>query len=147
MGKATISVLLALALLGGVPASAQDVKKHTVNVTVKASVVSSSQGVVVVAASASGPPLGSGAAVFRNTSSGSTIKSKFTAFGKAGAVTGTSTTKATPLPQGGTTFAGSATITGGTGRFKGATGKLTVTGTMPKDSTVTTFKVTGKATY
>ena len=62
------------------------------------------------------------------------VKAKFTGTGKLN-------------PDGSTSFSGSGKITGGTGIYKGATGKLSFTGTEPKDSTVATQHITGKIKY
>jgi hypothetical protein len=50
-------------------------------------------------------------------------------------------------PDGSTSFSGSGKITGGTGIYKGATGKFSFTGTAPKGSTVATQHVKGKIKY
>ena len=52
-----------------------------------------------------------------------------------------------PNPDGSTSFSGTGKVTGGTGIYKGATGKLSFSGTEPKGSTVATQHVTGHIKY
>jgi hypothetical protein len=76
---------------------------------------------------------------------------KFTArgvvFGPRGSIKTKFSGTGTVNPDGSTSFGGSGKVTGGTGIYKGATGKFSFTGTEPKDSTVATQHVKGKIKY
>lgn len=68
-------------------------------------------------------------------------------FFAAGTVAGTLKGSAKGNPDGSVTFSGSGTFTGGTGRFRGAKGKFSFTGTLPSGAQVTTLQVKGSIKY
>jgi hypothetical protein len=76
---------------------------------------------------------------------------KFTArgtvFGPRGSVKTKFSGTGTVNPDGSTSFGGSGKVTGGTGIYKGATGKFTFTGTEPKGSSVATQHIKGNIKY
>jgi hypothetical protein len=75
------------------------------------------------------------------------FKTTATDFGPLGSVTGKASGTGTVNPDGSISFSGSGKTTGGTGIYKGATGSFTLTGTLPKNSTVATEHVTGTIHY
>ncbi len=77
-----------------------------------------------------------------------TFKGRVTLFFFSGTLSGKSVGRANIHTNGSVTFTGVTTLTGGTGAYKGATGRLRFTGGSPnKAGSVTTFHLTGTATY
>lgn len=73
---------------------------------------------------------------------------KGVSFGPNGSTRNTFEGTGTVMPNGDITFSGSGTITGGTGRFKGASGSFTFTGSQEADSNgVSTQHLVGTITY
>jgi hypothetical protein len=142
---------LALAVAAAVPATGATVpKKHSLSGTAQVVTISSqgtppnttSTGAGIVKGS-----IGSGAIVGTTTFSGTNFTNKFRVFLLHGTFKGTLSGTFTVNPDGSVSSTGTAKITGGTGVYKGATGKLTFTGTTPANSNVSTFQVKGSATY
>ena len=133
MGKLPFVPVLA-ALVFAPAADAVSKKRHRVNVhaTVMAHAVSPTGEPIVGALS--DPVLGSGAAVYktsgRSPANGTILENlTFQVWSDVGSIKGTGTLRVTPAANGApTTFTGSGTITRGTGRYKGAKGTLTFTG-------------------
>lgn len=66
------------------------------------------------------------------------LTSRAVGFGPKGSLKAKLSGTGKPNPDGSTSFSGSGEITGGTGIYKGATGTVSFTGTVPKGSTVAT---------
>jgi hypothetical protein len=94
-----------------------------------------------------GRPLGTAALLFRNTISGSTSQGKAVLYTKRGTIRATATNELQPQPDGSVNLPGSFRITGGTGRYKGASGRGTFDGVLPANSSVFEVKVKGKIRY
>lgn len=94
--------------------------------------------------------LGSGAILGHNdfgTPAVGDFQGTFKAFFAKGTLQGTLQGSGGPAPGGGLSFSGSGEITKGRGKYKGATGKFTFTGTQPANSTITTFEIDGSVKY
>jgi hypothetical protein len=68
-------------------------------------------------------------------------------YGKKGTVNVKTTNQTQPQADGSFKLPGTFKVTGGTGRYKGATGSGTFNGTLPKGGSVFTFEVVGKMRY
>jgi hypothetical protein len=137
-------VVMGVLLMPGVADSAA--KKRAVDITVKAAVVDSANGVNTVAGTLSGKPFGSGAVVYKSRLSGSDIAATYKAFYAKGTLRGTSLLTPTPQPDGSISFAGNLQVKGGTGKYHDATGKdLKVTGTLANN--LIRFHITGSVRY
>jgi hypothetical protein len=79
------------------------------------------------------------------------FQGKFRAFFKKGTLKGTLSGTGTLEPDGTARFSGSGTYTGGSGRYKGATGSFTFEGSQPPDTTPNSepavFQVDGTVRY
>jgi hypothetical protein len=64
-------------------------------------------------------------------------------FGPAGSLRSTSHNVGTPHPDGSVSISGSGKVTGGTGRYRGAVGSFSATGSVPANSTVITVHAVG----
>lgn len=89
-----------------------------------------------------------------NTYAGANFTGTITTFGPQGTTSSTVTGTGAAAADGGLAFTGTATVTGGTGIYKGAKGKLTFTGTSPakdadgdSDSVIASFTATGSLKY
>src|SRR3954454_2597575 len=91
-------VVMGVLLMPGVADSAAK-KKRAVDITVKAAVVDSANGVNTVAGALSGKPFGSGAVVYKSRSSGSDVAATYKAFYAKGTLRGTSLLTPTPQPD------------------------------------------------
>jgi hypothetical protein len=92
--------------------------------------------------------LGSGAVLGHNDfPTTGEFQGTFRAFYKKGTLKATLSGSGGPAPGGGISFTGSGQITKGTGKFKGAKGKFTFTGSSPPSSTITTFEIDGSVKY
>ena len=80
-------VVMGVLLMPGVADSAAE-KKRAVDITVKAAVVDSANGVNTVAGALSGKPFGSGAVVYKSRTSGSDIAATYKAFYAKGTLRG-----------------------------------------------------------
>jgi hypothetical protein len=138
------------ALLGAVAiADAATAKKHAVNDSLAVRVLSSDSTGVTYTGVVKDSARGVGAAVVRVTPGDGVFNLAATGFFKNGSLIAKGTNTATPRADGsGTDYAGTLTITGGTGVFKGAKGKLKLTGSSTSaDPTYGTYKLTGTVTY
>ncbi|HEY2600559.1 MAG TPA: hypothetical protein VGI67_03310 [Thermoleophilaceae bacterium] len=68
-------------------------------------------------------------------------------FKSGGSLNSKVTFNAMPQADGSTTYSGSGTFTGGTGPYKGATGRATFTGSAPSNTGITTLNVKGSVSY
>lgn len=149
-------MLVALAAAGAIVASvavvSQARKNYDVEVDVLAATVKTAGSRSVIAGYVTGDPFGKSAVILRNkatTNPDGTVAGdgKFTVYNKRGSVSGTSDVTATPHPGADTTFDGEGEITSGTGRYKGATGEVNITGTYNSGTDVLTLKGTGSVKY
>lgn len=141
--------IILLALLGAaiaVPLAAAKSGTHTVNVNthVDAARVATDGAFTVLAGRVSDPRLGAGATVYRVRGT-TTQTATFKEWTDAGTLSGNATVHATPTSSG-VAVAGSGKVTSGTGVYKHASGKLTITGTLGSDS-IFRLHLAGKVTY
>jgi hypothetical protein len=94
-----------------------------------------------------GRPLGRSAVLFQNTITGSTSNGKAVIYTKKGTIRATAINQLEPQPDGSVNTPGTFKITGGTGRYKGASGSGTFEGGVPANSTIFTLTVKGKIRY
>jgi hypothetical protein len=143
--------IASLALLSAAPAAVAAAKptSHKVNLTARAAIIAVAGSKLTFAGDISDKTLGKGAVIFTSVVTGDNVKVSYVTFTAKGTTKGTAAAKATNEPDGSVSYAGTLKITGGTGAYKGAhsTKDLTVTGTVPKDSTILSLKVTGSVTY
>lgn len=162
MRRLVLPVLATLALAVVVPAlagAAKTPKKHKCSLNIT--------GLVTTVKTLSGTPPLSGASLDAGTVDGKLCHKKFSGavrqvikypsagkltsravgFGPTGSIKTKLSGTGKLNPDGSTSFSGSGKITGGTGIYKGATGKLSFSGTEPKGSTVATQHLTGKIKY
>jgi hypothetical protein len=146
------SVALAAAAVAP-PATARS--RHTVSLVLRDTIVQrtlSAEGLVNTTAGAfTGRPFGDGAIVQRVQPTplpegGETTRSTFTIFTKRGSLSGTGRSTRTPQPDGTVSVTASRTITGGTGAYKSATGRLRVRGSRSAEG-ITTARWRGYASY
>ena len=90
--------------------------------------------------------LGPGSVVYRTTPGpNNTVAVRFTVFQAAGTLGGTSTVTQTPGQNGAPgTLRGTARITRGSGRWRGARGRFTVNGTLAPDGLITIRATNGR---
>lgn len=147
----SVLLLTGVALLGAVPAQAATVKADS---TIRLATISS-KGTPPAAGSSSisagritGSSFGAGAIIAKVTyGENLSFTTKARSYGKRGTVTSTLKGTAKVNPDGSVSLRGTGTFTGGTARYKGAKGKLTFTGRVPKDSQVAIFKIKGSFSY
>ncbi len=140
----TLAVLSVAALAPGV-AQAQRPRPVTINQQVAR--IATEGNSFTSAGIVSGGPGRRGAVTGRTTMSGNVFRTRFTVFYSRGTVRAESTLTATPRPDGGTTFSGRGSFTGGSGAYRGARGRFTVTGTLPRNSTVANLRLRGSIAY
>jgi hypothetical protein len=146
------TVLLALAVIGvGVPAAAighTSSTSHRVDFTLRLAVINDNPpSGSVYAGEAKGKPFGTAAVTARNQVSGTTSTGKVVVYAKRGTLKANITNEIQPQPDGSVDFPGTFRVTGGTGLYKGATGKGRFDGSLAAGSTVYVFHVTGKLRY
>jgi hypothetical protein len=146
------SVALAAAVIAP-PATARS--RHEVRLVLRDTIVQrsvSAEGVVNTTAGAfTGRPFADGAIVQRVRPTplpegGETTRATFTIFTKRGSLSGTGRSTRTPQPDGTVSVTASRTITGGTGAYKRATGRLRVRGTRSPEG-ISTARWRGYAIY
>jgi hypothetical protein len=147
-----LSVALAAAVLA--PAATAR-SRHTVSVILRDTIVQrtlSAEGLVNTTAGAfTGRPFGAGAIVQRvrptpSPEGGERTRSTFTIFTKRGSLSGTGRSTRTPQPDGTVSVTASRRITGGTGAYKSATGRLRVRGSRSTEG-ITTARWRGYVIY
>ena len=94
-----------------------------------------------------GRPLRKSAVLFRNTITGTTSNGKAVIYTKKGTIRANAINQLEPQPDGSVNTPGTFKITGGTGRYRGASGSGTIEGGVPANSTVFTLTVKGKIRY
>jgi hypothetical protein len=94
-----------------------------------------------------GKPTGKAALLFQNTVTGSTSNGKGVLYTKRGTIRATATNELQPQPDGSVKLPGTFKITGGTGRYKGASGSGTFDGVLPANGTVFEVTLKGKIRY
>lgn len=141
--------ILAFAAVGLTPAAANvKTKSHKLNSTVTVPNVALAPGSPILELGRDARADGTeGVDVIRTTIDGTTLTSKITEYDGKGSYKITLSQVATNNPDGSTSYAGSGKVTGGTGRYKGAKGTFTVTGTQLKDALVAIYKISGSVKY
>ena len=94
-----------------------------------------------------GRPIGRSGVILRNQVSGSTSTGKAVVYAKHGTIRANVTNQLQPQPDGSVNLPGTFKITGGTGRYRGATGSGTFEARLPANSTVFEVTLTGKIRY
>jgi hypothetical protein len=135
-----------LALLA-VATVAQGKTKITATLAVDSHVLRSANGVTTWTGTVDGK-LGHGAVILTTHPVGDHFEFAAQALFPAGSISTTGTNTAAQNPDGTFTFTGKLTVTGGTGKFKGAKGSGTLSGaTTTDDPSRSIDKITGTLTY
>jgi hypothetical protein len=143
-----LSLVAALALVPIASAGAPAKKTRNLNVHLKmAPIDSNPPSGSVFAGEAKGKPIGTAAMTARNQVSGSTSNGTAVVYAKRGTIRATIKNEIQPQPDGSAKFPGTFKITGGTGRYKGATGSGTFDGSSPSGSLVLDIEIKGKIRY
>ena len=143
-----LSLVAALALVPIATAGAPAKKTRTLDVHVKmARIDSNPPSGVVFAGEAKGKPIGTAAMTARNQVSGSTSTGTAVVYAKRGTIRATIKNEIQPQPDGGSKLPGTFKITGGTGRYKGATGSGTFNGSSQPGALVLDVEIDGKIRY
>ena len=143
--KRSVGLVAAVCALFIAPTTASAATNHSVNITAILAVVQAGPTRVTA-----GPLTGfghDGLLITRGVIIGTTFKGTLRAYSTAGSATARFTVVLTVTPDGSATFAGTATVTGGTGRYQGATGRLTIDGSSPAMGAVATFHARGTLKY
>jgi hypothetical protein len=145
-------ILLALAVaaaLVAVPIATGATKKsHAINSTARMAVISESGASPLRwAGEVVGKPGGRSAMLLQSVLNGSAAAGKAILLTKKGAILATTANTVEGQPDGSTHFPGTFKITGGTGKYRGATGKGTFDGTLPANGTVLVATLKGKIRY
>jgi hypothetical protein len=149
--KAVVSTLAltVLAALSIAPAATGAVRAHQLRLAstmFAAQVGSTPTGTSVYAGAIVDPRLGHGAAVY-STNGTTAVRVTFHEYLPLGSITGTGRITVVPGTAGGPSpFTGALTVTGGTGAYRKAHGKLSATGTTDSTGT-TTATINGAVTY
>jgi hypothetical protein len=148
MLRPMLAGVLALVLAAAVsssPAFARSTVRAKLNVELAA--VSMSGNRTVEAGTVTGT-FGDGAIILHNTISGLRATSTGTVWYSKGTIDVKAAVKATMQPDGSFVFSGKGRVTGGTGKFSSASGRLTVTGSIPPNDTVhSMFTITSTLSY
>jgi hypothetical protein len=145
-----VVLLLALGVVAAGTSSVALAKKHrkTVKLTAHVAQVSGANETPIIDAGTISGTFGAGALVLRSTLSGTTITSKGTVWYEKGTIDLTATVNAAVQSDGSVTYTGTGRATRGTGKFKHAKGKFTITGTSPPNDTGhATLQTSGRLTY
>jgi hypothetical protein len=129
------------------PASADAATRHHVDIRGSDAIVERATNFVRVAGIFRGRPFRRGAIVQRVSAISPTggTTSTFAIFTKRGTVSGTGRSTRTPQPDGSVLAVGSRTVKRGTGAYRGARGRLRITGVTRAG--ITTFRWTGTVRY
>jgi hypothetical protein len=139
-----LSLVVVPAATGGQPAK----KTRDLTGTLKLAMIGQNgQGGSRWAGELTGRPTGRSAVLFRNTLSGSTSNGKAVIYNKKGTIRATTINELQPQPDGSVQTPGTFKVTGGTGRYKGATGSGTFEGGVAANDTVFVLTVKGKIRY
>jgi hypothetical protein len=142
-----LALVLAAALIAVPIATGATKKSHAVNSTARMAVVSESGAPTRWAGEVAGKPGGRSAILLRTTLSGATATGKAIQFTRNGVILATTTNTVEAQPDGSTRFPGTFKITGGTGRYRDATGSGTFEGILPANSNVLVATLKGKIRY
>ena len=143
-----LSLVAALALVPVATAGAPAKKTRNLNVHVKmAPIDSNPPSGSVFAGEAKGKPIGTAAMTARNQVSGSTSTGTAVVYAKRGTIRATIKNEIQPQPDGSVRVPGTFKVTGGTRRYKGATGSGTFDGSLPANDTVFDVTLKGKIRY
>src|SRR3954452_17654179 len=122
-------------------------KSHTVDATMKIAALETSGSRTVLAGRIKGKGIKTPAILIKAKVSGSTATSRSVLYGKKGTLRSKETQTFAAQPDGSVRFTGTSKFTGGTGKFRGARGKTTLDGTLPKGGSVYTYHLTGNIRY
>ena len=159
IGLMVLLVIVVAAAMAPTLASAKGKKAHKYSSTVQSATLSTANGYplpggsAVTAGTVKTNTFGSGALVDRITITGQPsptvfeFKGKETDFFAAGSMKNTFTGTATVQPDGSQVLEVEGTVTGGTARYKGASGHYSFTGTVAPGSTVINGHSSGKVKY
>ncbi len=145
-----VAAVATLALLVPTVANAPGAAKakRKVDLVVKAAAVATTGDRNTVTGTFTGPPYGSGAVVYKTRPSGGNVAATYIGYTSKGTLRGTTLVTPAPQPDGTVNFAGTLQVKGGTGRYRGATGKdLKVTGSFSPTDEVFTFQIKGTVRY
>ena len=144
-----VLVLLVASALALVPAASGAARRsHALQANVKmATIGPNGPNGSTFAGELVGKPIGRSALVLRNTVSGSTSTGKGVLYTSAGKVFATIKNEIQPQPDGSVRVPGTFKVTGGTRRYKGATGSGTFDGSLPANGTVFDVTLKGKIRY
>lgn len=143
--KRVVGLIVVVSVVFLAPATASAARTHSVSVTAYLAQVRPAPNPVTA-----GPATGFGTdalLVTRGAITGTALKGRLRAYNTAGSATATFSLAITIAPGGAATFAGTATVTGGTGRYRHATGHLTINGSTPSIGAVATFHAQGTLRY
>ena len=152
----TLVAVIACAAFAAPQVAGAKKKTHTVDATLTLAIIESSESTNEFAGRMTGKPFGTAGVVgdvaVINTPEGLITEGRPVIYAKKGTVNLKTTDVVEFQPDGSITLTGTAKATGGTGRYKGATGTSTFNGTLPPGSSVTvgtvvTFDVDGKIRY
>ncbi len=153
---ATAAVLSAIALFvaqAGATGSSHSASLTLHSFTISSSTKSDAPGTRQTAVGLiTGQPVGQAVSNLRDkvtsaSSSGITFVGTFTIYTVHGELQGMSDIKITPQPNGGATGSGTLKLTGGTGRYRGAHGKLPFTGQQSPKAPDFTAHIKGNISY
>ncbi|HEX8121826.1 MAG TPA: hypothetical protein VF549_11235 [Solirubrobacteraceae bacterium] len=153
MLRKSVALLVALVAVLAIPLAADGASKKTVkftNLTVKVRLIETIGENAVYAGTIAPGPLGPGSTVVRTTGANpdGSVNVRGTAFFAKGTLQIKFSDTVTVQPDGSATFdATDGRITGGTGAYKGASGKFTFKGTAPNPDATQTHKLNGKFSY
>jgi hypothetical protein len=143
-----LAMALVLALVVVPAATGATKKKRDLQATVHMAVIGpNGQSGSQFAGEFVGRPLGKAALLFQNTVTGTTSNGKGVLYTKHGTIRATATNEVQPQPDGSAKLPGTFKITGGTGRYRGATGGGTFDGVVPANSTIFEVTFKGKIRY
>jgi hypothetical protein len=149
--RTRILLVVALVLsLVVVPAATGQSGKRTRNINATlhmASIGDNPPSGQVFAGELTGKPFGRSGMTLRNQVSGQTSTGKAVVYAKNGTIRANVTNQLQPQPDGSVNVPGTFKITGGTGRYRDATGKGTFQARLPANSTVFEATLTGKIRY
>jgi hypothetical protein len=143
-------VVLALSLVVVPAATGQSGKKKTRTLTGSlhmADIGDNPPSGQVFAGEFTGKPLGRSALVLRNQVSGTTSTGKAVVYTKHGTMRANVVNEIQPQADGSVNLPGTFKITGGTGRYRGATGSGSFEARLPANSTVYEADLKGKIRY
>jgi hypothetical protein len=144
----SLSALTVAGVMAFGPADALAAKNHAVTATGKAAVIGTESGRTVALGRFLSTTLGETVVVFKTKIlKNGKLSSTLTAYTRNGTLRGTALQTVTPTATGGSTFSGTAKITGGTGLYGGATGTASATGTQAKDNPVISYRLKGNIRY